>query len=224
MTADRYTTDPRSGPGAPEGLGPGGRVHAGARFCAAVLAGVLLGGCARAESDPLPQPPPFSPTAAAAPTRASAASAPASKVSASPSAAALPAPSRGGVEGEIERAVLGYFTALNDAFVTGDTTRYATTFTAGCAACTTLKARLDADRNKGLRADGLRDEVSGLTVMVGTNNTGFASAKVRVPPFRLLDRAGNTVKASPETSSTLTIAVNKTAAGWKVIDVRNAAS
>ena len=173
--------------------------------CALVLA---LASCSAGSSPPAGLP--------IAPSPATSTSAP------SPTAVALPSPQRSGVEGEIERAVLAYFANLNEAFVTGDTTAYAQTFTDGCKPCLMLRKNLDAETAKGNRADGLRDEVSNLKVTVGTGQTGFVNADVRVPAYRILDRNGGVVGNYTESSSKFTVWVLKTPTGWKVIDIADA--
>lgn len=186
------------------------RPRRGAATAATLAAALLLAGCS-ASADPEPRAVPGRPT-------------PTVTASASPTAVALPSPALSGVRGEIERSVLAYFTALNQAFATGDTSTYATTFTSGCKPCTTIRTRLDDETRKGNKPDGLRDEVSNLKVTVGTNNTGFANAFVRVPAYRIVDSKGATVGTYTESSSTVNITVLKTPQGWKVIDIADASA
>ncbi len=147
---------------------------------------------------------------------------PAPSPSSSPTAAPLPSPRETGTKGEVERAVLAYFAALNTAFATGDTSGFPATYADTCAPCAAFKQSVDAILAKGQRFQGARDEVTGLRVTLGTGQTGFAAVDLRVPAYRLVDASGSTVADYPVSTGTLNVTVLRTPQGWKVINLADA--
>lgn len=174
---------------------------------ALLAVGVLLTGCSSdgGEAAPVPLP----------------------AVSATPSQVppALPAPRRSGTAGEVERAVLAYFSALNDAAVSGDTTAFRRTFTPGCSGCRAFADRLDALHAKGQRLDGARDVVSRLDVQTGAGRAAAASVAYTIPSYRVLGPGGAVVGTYDGAQEVVNMALEKqSAGGWLVISSRDATS
>lgn len=173
----------------------------------AALGLLLVVGCS-SEAAPVPDPLPP-------------ASSPASP-SSSPTADALPSPEESGTKGEIERAVLAYFAAINTAFATNDTAGLPATYTSDCKGCAAFKKGIDDVLATDRRFDGARDEITFRKVVEGTGGVGFVGVDLRVTAHRLVDAGGKTVIEYPASTAVLNLTVFKTPEGWKVIDVADA--